>query len=395
MNRPQYMLHCLQDHLLNDSNYRQLTETEARKQRNNTTARLKILLMQTAKPHTTAAELVFFKRGFLALARQPMFYILPKVHKETLKTRPVVSCTHSTLEIGSRWLDSKLQQIIHLCPAYTRDSQQLILDIQSLGTLPSYCKLSTSDAISIMYSNINTAHGMSTIEEWLKLHKPELPTNFPPIHILVSVLQEVMTNNIFRFDDTYWHQTSGTAMGTSVACAYATIYYSYWEEKTLLPNYRKHMLFYRRFIDDIFLVWHEPQRHSHTQWENFKKDMNAFGDLRWTPEPLTNTVTFLDLSIQLTSENQIKTKTFQKDLNLYLYIPPHSAHPPGCLKGIIYGELRRYWTQNSDIHDYIDIARLFTHQRLLARGFHSEQITPLFHAATLSLERVHTPKTQH
>jgi hypothetical protein len=242
-----------------------------------------------------------------------------------------------------------------------------------------------------MYTNINTTHGINTIEKWLQLHKSELPENFPPIYILVKVLEEVMTNNVFRFDDTYWHQISGTAMGTSVACAYATIYYSYWEETTLLPNYRKHIYFYRRFIDDIFLVWREKPSHSNTQWEKFKTDMDAFGDLKWTPEPLTNTVTFLDLSIRLTSDGRIKTKTFQKDLNLYLYIPSHSAHTPGCLKGIIYGELRRYWTQNSDTNDYISIARLF-YQRLLARGFCPEQITPLFHAAALSLERENTLK---
>jgi len=159
MNWPQYMQHCLKDDL----------EIDAWTKRNNTTARLKLFLTKQAQPYATLAEQTFFKRSCLAPARQPMFYILPKVHKETLKTRPVVSCSQSPLEIGSRWLDSKLQQVIHLCPAYTRDSQQLLLDMKSLGTFPVNSRLSTSDAIS-MYTNINTAHGIDTIEKWLNLH---------------------------------------------------------------------------------------------------------------------------------------------------------------------------------------------------------------------------------
>jgi len=34
-------------------------------------------------------------------------------------------------------------------------------------------------------------------------------------------------------------------------------------------------------------------------------------------------------------------------MNLYLYIPPLSAHPPSCLKGLIAGEMRCYWLQNN------------------------------------------------
>ena len=48
-----------------------------------------------------------------------------------------------------------------------------------------------------MYTNINKTHGINTIEKWLELHKSELLETFPPIYIIVKVLEEVRTNNVF------------------------------------------------------------------------------------------------------------------------------------------------------------------------------------------------------
>ena len=86
-----------------------------------------------------------------------------------------------------------------------------------------------------MYSNIDTMHGIDTVHSWLLQHHHDdgFPDDLRPdnmINKLVDLLQLVMTLNIFSFSDTNWLQLRGTAMGTSIACVYATIYYSYHEE---------------------------------------------------------------------------------------------------------------------------------------------------------------------
>jgi hypothetical protein len=71
-------------------------------------------------------------------------------------------------------------------------------------------------------------------------------------------------------------------------------------------------------------------------------------------------------------------------MNLYLYIPPSSAHPPSCLKGLIAGELRRYWSQNNPV-TFQNILVKFI-QRLIDRGHTLENLTPLLYQAAENLD---------
>jgi hypothetical protein len=101
-----------------------------------------------------------------------------------------------------------------------------------------------------------------------------------------------------------------------------------------------------------------------------------------TPVGRDKTVNFLDLTIEITNDGEIKTKTFQKAMNLYLYLCPSSAHQPGVLnKGLIFGSLQRYWRQNSATADYQHrVHKLYDH--LQDRGHREEDITPIFHEAS-------------
>jgi len=170
-------------------------------------------------------------------------------------------------------------------------------------------------------------------------------------------------------------------MGTPASPLYSIITFGHHENQQILTKYKSNLIFYKRFIDDIFGVW-LPTNNS--DWSSFKTLLDQFGTLQCNIEELMNSTTFLDL--QLTIEGNLsKTKTFQKPMNLYSYIPPISAHPLGCFKGLIMGELLRYWRQNSDSKDFIEITSLFF-QCLLHWGQCIEQITPLFHTAALLID---------
>lgn len=406
MDKDTYLTRIHTEHLNDTTTYQPIAKFIALHTYNNLRTKLKLLFLPTPtnkKPcpntpytskqfHLERTYLEEYEKLYLGSAlyntnsRIPVFYGLIKVHKNPWKIRPVVSCSGSLLAYISTWIDNKLQKYKHHIKSYIRDSEDLQTQLENLQ-LPSHdIKLGSSDAVS-MYTNIDTAHNIATVQQWLNSINRFLPTSFPT-NIIIEAIKIVMENNIFLFNKKYYLQKTGTAMGTPCACILATIYFSLHEEH-LITKYKKHILFYKRFIDDCFYIWDLNNNNSmaRQQFELFKKDMDQHGLLRWTHLPLSNRVNFLDLTITYdSSKHKLLFKTFQKPENLYLYIPPNSAHPPGVIKSLIFGLLRKYKLQNTYHTDFCDMKhKLFA--RLIARGHCQYDILPIFQDALLRLEK--------
>jgi hypothetical protein len=286
----------------------------------------------------------------------------------------------------SKWLDFWLQTLKPFIPTYIKDSQQVLSDLSTIS-LPPTAKLFTTDANS-MYNNIDTRHALQVISQWIKdlSHRRELPANFP-VEAVLDAMALVMRNNLFEWGDLYFLQLVGTAMGTSAAVMWATLYYGYHEVHTILPKHSANLLYFKRFIDDIFGIWIGT---TEDQWHEFCTDIDNFGILTWDikQQRRSQSVNFLDLTLTIEGSRVI-SRTFQKDLNLYLYLPPYSAHPPGVLKGTLFGLIRRYYAQNTYREDYVRMVRLLYH-RFIQRGWKKEQIAPLIQEICTTLERPNT-----
>jgi len=102
--------------------------------------------------------------------------------------------------------------------------------------------------------------------------------------------------------------------------------------------------------------------------------------LQWTFEDPCSDAVFLDLR-DTVQEGVIKTQLYEKELNLYLYIPATSCHPPSILKIIIFGAVHRAKVLNSSTSNILPCI-LKTFQRLLAQGYSVDTLKPLFKEAT-------------
>lgn len=328
-------------------------------------------------------------RGFAKM------YLTFKIHKEPLTTRAIISACGSVTEPIASFCNIQLQKIIQHLPYVTRTSKEIVDELTS-KSWPN-CLLTSADATS-MYTNIHWTHAKKVIFKFLTTHEKGIIAHKKSgVHLttLLELLEITMTRNYFSFGNTFWKQLSGTAMGTPPAPPYSTLFFAifeiYLDENDLYTSHRK---FYKRYIDDTLIAWDMSLPNSLQVFEHYKQDFNTFGiddeylrtnqlkPLQWKFLPLKNHTTFLDLNIHINNTGTITTRLFEKPMNLHLYLPPHSCHQKGILKGLIHGEVLRSYllcSNQSDCHTHIRN----TFIRLCHRGHDSTFLRKLFREAII------------
>jgi hypothetical protein len=379
-----YMRIAFRDHLNDRSTYRRLQPHECAI----IPAQLENALETWMKEHKQWLSKMErrFMKAELADNKTPFarFYLTLKAHKlkpgqnvNQLKSRPIVSCPGSILHPLGLWIDKRLQPVAASQPSYFKNSFALREELLQME-LPPNAVLFTADAIS-MYTNIPTNTAMIVIKNLLMKYRNTLDPNYP-VSAVMKGLSLIMRNNVFTFGDVTFRQLNGTAMGTPPAPPYATLYYAT-HEASLLQNHKGYLLYYKRFIDDVFGIYlRDPDPTvDDRNWKWLQDDMNNADGLEWEFSKLSKCVDFMDLTISI-ENRRIVTTLFEKPLNLHLYIPPHSAHPPGLLPGIVFGTLFRIFTLCSNPIDRIERTQIFF-RRLIARGYKSNNLKPLFFKA--------------
>lgn len=203
---------------------------------------------------------------------------------------------------------------------------------------------------------------------------------------LISALEIVMYHNVIKFGDIYRKQISGTIMGTPCAPPWATLFQGLDERDNIIPRFQVLLPIFVRYLDDIFGIWvplSDNQQANDAQWNEFTTAVNT-GCLEWEFSELSKTVNFLDMTINI-SGDKFTTTLYEKPMALYLFISPHSSHPPGITPGHVVGEVLRIHRLCSDANDITK--RVCTHfGRQIRRGHQLEILIPLFQKAMIKAQ---------
>ncbi|CAJ0916819.1 unnamed protein product [Ranitomeya imitator] len=253
----------------------------------------------------------------------PVFYILPKIHKslDNPPGRPIVASTESILSPISKFLEKILTPLIQQTPSFLLDTRTFLQLIQNLTIIPKEAFLVTFD-VKDLYTSIPHLEGIQSVRTLLT------SSNMDPVQINLccDLLSIILTKKNFLFEDQFFLQTRGTAMGSNAAPPYANCYMADYEKTAIYTNdlFQTHARVWKRYIDDIFCIWDGP--------EETLKTFFLFLKLSWPGLDFTMSynlkeINFLDTLVCKNEEGKLSTDLFTKPTDWNSLLHYHSFHP--------------------------------------------------------------------
>lgn len=281
------------------------------------------------------------------------FYLLPKVHKERHKWpspsmpegRPIVSDSGSETYNICTFIDHYLRPLATAHLSYVRDTYDFISKIRGQA-IPSNCLIVSAD-VTALYPNMNIARSLQIVADLFKAYPDP---NRPDKHLL-ALLDICLNINDFMFDDRFFIQLCGTAMGKTFAPHLANIYMLKFDEAARNGFHIKPLLYYR-FLDDIFFIWPGTRE----ELDAYREFLNNIIDgISITMCVRHQVIEFLDTRIfkkHLPSGCILSTCVYFKPTDTHQLLHGSSAHPRHTTRGILKSQLIRFKRISSSRYEY-------------------------------------------
>ena len=259
----------------------------------------------------------FILKQIKAKGSQPArLYGLPKVHKNAVDPpyRPILSMKNSYLSNLSVWLDNLLKPLLPK-RFNIKDTFDFVDSVKQLNRISGVmCSFDVTNLFTNIPCTRTINHIISTIDS----------TNLP---VDKSCLRELLNlackDILFSFNGDLYRQVDGMPMGSNLGPTMAAFAMDMLESQFDSFKGTK-PIFYRRYADDCFLVFHSESEINH--FFDFVNGLDS--NIKFTKElEINNSISFLDTKITKLNDGEIRISWHVKDTNTGLYIP-NSAYAP-------------------------------------------------------------------
>lgn len=247
--------------------------------------------------------------------RSPIFYGMPKIHKENIPIRPVVSYINVPIYRICNLINTTLPKMMKCKSDYSiNNSSEFINKTKNL--LLNKNNVMVSFDVKSLFTSIPILELKNIINN--NLETQTSPYKSDEMRLLINTC---LDQNYFRFNNKFYVQKEGLAMGSPSSPLFSEIYMKDFEEKLFTNNnnfIRNNIKFWCRYVDDIFCIWNGTFR----QLDTFLIFLNSLNNkIQFTMEKEENgSINFLDLTTKI--ENcKLKYSIYRKPTTTDSIIP--------------------------------------------------------------------------
>ena len=207
----------------------------------------------------------------------PRFYGLPRIHKPNCPMHPIVSaCGMATYQLA-KFLTKILQRYMGITPLFVKDSKSFSDHLKSVQ-ISEEDELVSFD-ISALFISVPVPTALDVINHLFCEHieDPEAKHKYGSFrwntiglekYEVMQLLKLVLKNCVFTFQDKFFKQLHGAAMGSPCSPVVANIYMEYFENLALGPELPVPVKDWKRYVDDVFSIIPKGNRNQMLQYLN-------------------------------------------------------------------------------------------------------------------------------
>ena len=324
------------ENILSDTEtYEKLTKDPTTKYKNQLIKKLKEIKAKGELSDSTYQYL------YPTSASSPKFYGLPKIHKDGVPLRPIVSSIGSVTYNLSKYLADLLAPLTGHTVHHIKDSKDFVNTIQELQVDESECMVSFD--VTSLFTSIPVKEALTATQNALILRQSWRGKTMLSMDSISTLLELCLNTTYFMFRGLFYRQRHGCAMGSPVSPIVANIFMEGFEDVALdFIDFAPRI--WRRYVDDTFCVIQKD--HVNT----FKDHLNSVNShIQFTHEEESEgKLPFLDTLVRKDAEGFLHTSVYRKPTHTNQLLHFDSHHPLHQKIGVVKTLTRRAMNVSSD-----------------------------------------------
>ena len=286
-----------------------------------------VTLLQSLK-ETQAITVAKYRQLYPTEAIVPKFYGLPKIHKASVPLRPIVASRGSITYQTSRLLADILAPLVGHTEHHLKNSFDLVDKLKGVTLQEDECLVSYD--VTALFTSVPVDESLTIIKQQLEEdQRLQERTNLTPAQI-TELLSFCLKTTYFSYNDKFYQQVEGAAMGSPVSPIVANLFMENFESKAL-GTFCHPPRYWGRYVDDTLVIINR------TSVQDFTNHLNQqHPAIKFTiEEEENNTIAMLDTKICRLPGGNLEFSVYRKQTHTDQYLSFASHQPLEHKLGVI------------------------------------------------------------